>query len=657
MSIQFGRWNFDERPVDADYFGRIESFLSTYQFDDTRCYTKNKIKILHRSFYTTEESRREVQPYISPSGIVLTWDGRLDNRPEVTRQIEETLTQGSTDIEIVAAIYEKSGTACFAKLIGDWAIAVWDPKNDSLILAKDHVGSRHLYYSFDRAQVTWSTILDPLVLLSGKTFELNREYVAGWLGSLPAPDLTPYVGIYSVPPSSFVTLQRGRRSIHKYWDFDPSKRILYRLDDEYEEHFRSVFKTAVSRRLRSDSIVLAELSGGMDSSSIVCVADSILAQGTTGATGLNTVSYFDDSEPNWDELPYIAKVEEARGHKGFHIDVGSDAKAFFDFTTETFAPLPGFENSTVTEVRKAFKQCLLSGGHRVVLSGFGGDEVMGGVPNPVPELADLLTRLKLIRFLRQLHAWALHTRKPALHLLGGIVEEFFPARWGGLRDHKAPQWLNAEFAARHRKALQGYEYPLKLFGPLPSIQENLRTFGNLTREMACSIQPAEAMYEKRYPYLDRNLLEFLYSIPKAQIARPGQRRSLMRRALRGIVPDELLNRKRKAFVARAPLVALSREANAISNLSKDMIAAHLELVNSELFSTAVASARAGHEIPIVFLIRTISLEYWLRSALKQGALYISALTFRPSVVSEGRKSIPKIRGSDDQGPRMKKVRV
>jgi asparagine synthase (glutamine-hydrolysing) len=94
-------------------------------------------------------------------------------------------------------------------------------------------------------------------------------------------------------------LARGTQKVTKFWDFDPAKSTRYRTDAEYEEHFRDVFAQAVGRRLRSDSPVLAELSGGMDSSSIVCMADEIARHEPGGARRVETVSYYDDSEPNW----------------------------------------------------------------------------------------------------------------------------------------------------------------------------------------------------------------------------------------------------------------------------------------------------------------------------------------------------------------------
>ena len=321
----------------------------------------------------------------------ITWDGRLDNRAELISELRDSLTIDSTDVAIVATAYEKWGANCFAKLIGDWALSIWNPGNRSLILAKDPIGTRHLYYSFDNNQVTWSTILDPLVRLAGKTFALNEEYIAGWFSMFPAVHLTPCVGIHSVPPSSFVLLRPGKHAVSKYWDFDPEKKIRYRTDAEYEEHFRTVFAKAVQRKLRSDRPVLAELSGGRDSSSIVCMADTIVARGAADTPRLDTISYYDDSEPNWNERPYFTKVEEKRGRTGWHVNVGAQDPEEIpapepppESAHGRFVPTPGYDGRTSPQ----FRMCMASQGNRVVLSGIGGDEVMGGVPTPAPELEE-----------------------------------------------------------------------------------------------------------------------------------------------------------------------------------------------------------------------------------------------------------------------------
>src|SRR5258708_675757 len=406
MSVQFGRWNFDGKPVDRDYLEKAKASIAPYGPDDAGSYSQSICSILSHAFHTTNESPREGQPHVTASGAILTWDGRLDNRADLVRQLRGMLTIGATDVEIVAAAYEYWGSDCFAMLIGDWALSLWDPRTRSLTLAKDSIGTRHLYYSFDNNQVTWCTILDPLVLFAGKTFALCEEYVAGWFSFFPAAHLTPYVGIHSVAPSSSVLLRPGKQTIRKYWDFDPGKRIRYRTDAEYEEHFPPVFADAVQRRLRSDSPILAELSGGMASSSIVCMADTIIARGGAEPPRLDTLSYYDDSEPNWNERPYFTKVEEKRGRTGTHIDVSSKEKPKFEPDNDCFAVTPGSGGHSSEQ----FIACMRSQGNRVVLSGIGGDEVMGGVPTPTPEMEDLIATGQFRTLAHQLKVWALNKR-------------------------------------------------------------------------------------------------------------------------------------------------------------------------------------------------------------------------------------------------------
>jgi asparagine synthase (glutamine-hydrolysing) len=616
VSVQFGRWNFDGKPVDRDYLEKVKPFLSPYGPEDAGSYSQRNISILYHAFHTTKESRREVQPHLTSSGSILTWDGRLDNRDELIPQLHGAVTTHSTDVEIVATAYEYWWEDCFAMLIGDWALSIWTPHTRSLILAKDPIGARHLYYSVDDKQVTWSTILDPLVLLAKKTFSLCEEYIAGWFSFFPATHLTPYIGIRSVPPSSSVLIRPGKHSVNKYWDFDPGKRIGYHTDGEYEEHFRSVFSETVRRRLRSDSPILAELSGGMDSSSIVCMADTILARGAAETPRLDTISYYNDSEPNWNERPYFTKVEERRGRTGTHIDVSKQEPFICAPDRDHFAATPGSGSGRPSEASRQLAACMASQGNRVVLSGIGGDEVMGGVPTPTLEIEDLLARGHLRTLARQLKVWALNKRKPWFHLLFEAARGFFPPSLVGVPEHKRPApWLNPGFIERNRNALQGYETRLKLFGPLPTFQENVFALEVLRRQLACDVLSADLLREKRYPYLDRDLLEFMYGIRRDQLVRPGQRRSLMRRALVGIVPDEILNRKRKAYLARAPLAAIAKDWAHFAEMTQHMASSSLRIVDANKFSETLQKASHGQEVPTVTVMRTLGIEHWLQGLL------------------------------------------
>src|ERR1700722_1250409 len=134
----------------------------------------------------------------------------------------------------------------------------------------------------------------------------------------------------------------------------------------------------------------------MDSSSIVCMADAVLAQGAAQTPRLDTLSYFSDSEPNWNERPYFTKVEEGRGRPGCHIDIGSQEVFKFESGFPPFSATPGAPNTRPSEATRQFRGCLTAQGTRRVVSGIGGDEFTGGVPTPVPELMDSLVRVRFV---------------------------------------------------------------------------------------------------------------------------------------------------------------------------------------------------------------------------------------------------------------------
>ena len=611
MSAQFGRCNFTGQPVDAIYLEKVKSILEPFAPHGTNSLAADGVSILYCALQTTEESKREKQPYVSIKGSVITWDGRLDNRGELIGQLGSHLNVTATDVEIVSAAYDQWGVKCFAKLIGDWAVSIYSRETSSVVLAKDFAGIRHLYYSVNQERIIWSTILDPLVLLSDNSLALSEAYISGWFSQFPASHFTPYVNIHSVPPSSFVVLSRKKKTESKYWDFDPNKRIRYSSDAEYEDHFRVAFTNAVKRRLRANVPILAELSGGMDSSSVVCVADQIFTTESGGTPRLDTVSYFSNSEPHWDERPYFSKVEEKRGRPGCHIEIDSDLKLWSE--PDHFVSSPdsvAFPNAAA----KAYAEHLKSGPYQVVLSGIGGDEATGGVPTPIPELTDLLARARLRRLAHQLKIWALNKREPWIHLLVEAASRFCPL-WltGGSKNARPPEWLTHGFVHRNHIGLRGSRTRLNLSRGLPSFQLNLLTLDFLRRQLACSPAPCLPAYEKRYPYLDRCLLEFLYAIPREQLVRPGQRRSLMRRALKGIVPDEVLNRRRKAFAARSVFLSISAEWPALLEVSRNMAASRHGIVDSQAFLRVLEKARDGQQVPITTVIRTLGIEAWLRS--------------------------------------------
>jgi asparagine synthase (glutamine-hydrolysing) len=413
-------------------------------------------------------------------------------------------------------------------------------------------------------------------------------------------------------------VNEGRETVRRYWDFDPTRIIRYPSDADYESEFRHFLAASIKRRLRSDHPVLAELSGGLDSSSIVCMADVLIRSGVVNPPKLDTVSYYDTSEPSLDDHLYFARVEENRGRRGRHIDF-SGRKFFDDPDVGAFTPFD--MSSRSSQPGKELADCLTSGGYRTLLSGVGGDEVTGGVPTPVPELQDLIASGNWRSLPRQLKAWALNKRRPWFHLFWEAVREFGPVTLAGVSaTHRSARWLDPGFVRRNQAALEGYPARVKCFGPLPSFQANLNALEVLRRQLSGQAPASAPPYEKRYPFLDRELLGFLFAVPREQILRPGQRRSLMRRSLEGIVPTEVLNRKRKAFVARAPLAAISNEWARVAELSQDMVSRSLGVLDQDSFLQSLWKAGEGQATNAQPLLRALYLEIWLRSIVQGGFL-------------------------------------
>lgn len=614
MGTYAGCWQFDDPRRDVDFIDSVYRLVSTDSPDSTGCYQQNGLCVVNRAFCADAEARNEVQPYRSPSGLIVTWDGRLDNRAQLLSELDGSFAGSSPDVSILAAAYEKWGEAVFARIIGDWTLTICNPQERLVVLAKDAIGPRHLYWHISPHHLVWSTSLEIIASADRCPHSLDQDYVAGWFCDLPSPDLTPFSSIHSVAPGSIVRIRPGKCTITTFDVFDPTERIHYRQDCEYEEHFRAAFAESVRRRLRSDRPVLAELSGGMDSSSIVCMADHLMRREHADAPRLDTVSFYDPSEPNWDERPYFSIVEKWRGRAGRHIDV-SRSNSSVPLSSERFGIVPSECGVELSEAAQ-FADCLSSHESRIVLSGIGGDEVTGGVPSPIPELADYLARLRFRILARQMTAWALSTREPLIYLLAATCKSFLPKTQPAIRSLPAAEWLTPEFIRKHKKITRVQTERLRLFASRPSYQENLLALKALQSQLEHSGRRTTLPHEVRYPYLDKDFLEFLFAIPREQIVRPGQRRSLMRRALAGIVPREILERKRKAYILRAPMLAIATNWEKLNLITHEMVSSEMGIVDPDKFRQVLSQIRGGTAVPIAPVLRTLLVEQWLRGHLR-----------------------------------------
>jgi asparagine synthase (glutamine-hydrolysing) len=618
MSVQAGMWNYDGCPADQSFLDKISHDLAEFGPDGEEKYSDGSVGMLYRAFHSTPESCVETQPYIAANGMAITWDGRLDNRDELLPQLRGHLQSDLTDVALVAAALERWGTDCFGKLIGDWAIAVWSREKRELILARDYVGVRHLFYFHDARRIAWCSHLSSLAQ-SGKRFTVCDEYIAGYLVHHPDAGLTPYQEIRSVPPGKFVKVHDGKITIHTYWNFDFQSRVSCKTDAEYEEQFRHLFRQAVRRRLRTDPPVLSELSGGLDSSSIVCMADDIFAREGVSAQRLDTFSYYDSNEPSEDDFVHLTKIVEKRGGRAFRVDLKGEGDSL-PLSYSKFVAIPGFGHRA--ELTSAFSKILELRKYRVMLSGLGGDEMNGQPLNPRLLMANLLADFQLKELSRQLIAWSLLTRKPAIHLFAGMLAQFMPAvvRARFSKEGKREKWITQSFARKYKLEVRQVGM---LEGPgyfRPGSRESAEAVIALGRQMT---QMGPSLIERRYPYLDQNLVEFLSIIPLTQLLQPGERRFLMRRALKDIVPAMILARKTKASAARCYAATLEKHWPQVEKLFAAAFSSRLGYVDQNQLLATLLSMKHGHS-PRHFLrqLKALSLELWLRDAETRGVISI-----------------------------------
>jgi asparagine synthase (glutamine-hydrolysing) len=234
----------------------------------------------------------------------------------------------------------------------------------------------------------------------------------------------------------------------------------------------------------------------------------------------------------------------------------------------------------------------------------------------MPELADLLVSGQVQKLVIRSLQWCLVDRSPLVAMLANTAR--FTARiygHSGVNRETVPSWITSE--ARTLCALSGspqIEHDPRI-GLRPSTIEAGLTWWFLLETLPHLFPSLLTKREYRYPYLDRELVEFLFRVPREKLLNPGRRRTLMRNALKGIVPPEILERRRKAYVVRKPLLSLQAESGKILALFARPVLAEYGLISGPTVRAAVQLIAEGREPQLwTSLMRCISLELWLRSA-------------------------------------------
>ncbi|HKY28330.1 MAG TPA: asparagine synthase-related protein [Pyrinomonadaceae bacterium] len=627
MSTLGGICNFDGRVVSKQTLLSLADTSTRRESDGDSHARIDTVGMIYRAFHTNRESRLEKQPLVTHEGHILTWDGRLDNRDELLTQIRIDTSEVNTDVTIVMGAYHKWGVDFPLKLIGDFALALYDSHARTLILARDPIGTRTLFYDLSKHEIRWSSDLKPLLLLSPASSEIDEEYVTQFLIRSPGPDRSPYKHIRPVPPGHALVIRHGNARLHRFWSLDPQQRLRYKTDAEYEEHYRSLFHEAVKCRLRVDGPVWAELSGGLDSSSIVCVAHHILHEEEVQATNIETVSYVSDECSSADERTFIRDVEERLGIAGHHMKQ-ENYQLFARFDGDGDIVMPNVLHCFANRYQ-ALQEAILNSGARVLLTGQGGDEVNCSQESATPLLADLLKECKLIKLHKTIQLWSQVYKTPYVQLFWEGLQPLLPtniqSRLRPRPQHQVPSWFHPSFVSRLnvRERMLG---TTDVFG-FSSLSGRDQSVGFLSAVNSISAGSLRERYqlEVSHPYLHRPLVEFLQAIPYEQRVRPGEARSVMRRALLDLLPERIAKRRSKGGIDEVLYRALAQEWPRLRSMFETARVASHGYVDKQALIVALDRARHGYEPQTAHLFRTIALEFWLRALeLQRGSKVRSA---------------------------------
>jgi len=613
MSIIFGIRRTIGPDVDRGELLTLASATDRYAPAGTFVRASHMVGVGFQPALTHERSQLELQPATDRVGNLLVLDGRLDNHAELKNMlgIIDPLT---ADSAIVLAAFEHWGTQCFSSFIGDWALALWSPDDQIMYLARDHAGARTLYFTNCHGTLRWATHLETF-FAHGERYSLNEEYAAAYLCAQPIQALTPYVGIEAVPPAHYIAIQGNRATKTAYWSPVARRQILYKSDSEYEEHFLALFRQSVIRRTGPGAPILAELSGGMDSTSIVCISDDIRKSDGAGVDGLlDTLSYYDPAEPNWNEESYFAITEAKRGKRGVHIETPTAMQTFESSLCDSNMPLWPGTDRTFLEQERAILSAIEDRGCKTIISGIGGDELLGGIPLPFPELADCLVSGRIPHLLGQAMKWCVSSRASLVQLLLETIKftaNLYRAPRPKLDD--LPPWIEPRFGEKCLRFQLKRGTDERLLGSMPSKLSFAQAWRSIPETLPHTQPGCLSRFEFRYPYLDRDLVDFLAQVSREQVVRPGRRRSLMRRALKNIVPVEILERRRKGSIIRGPLIALQSQSAAIEELFRTSCLADLGFIEPARLKPAVEFVLSGRESKWGFsIMRVLAFELWLR---------------------------------------------
>lgn len=625
MSAIFGIFRIDGQDIDPKMIKDMDTVLSHRGPDGSGVWLDRSIALGHQMLHTTPESVREKLPFKDETtGMVITADARIDNRSELSNLLNLGDTEEVPDSLFILKAYQKWGENCPDRLLGDFAFAIWDPVNECLFCARDHMGVKSFYYYLSDEVFYFATEIKAILKMQDVPRRVNELKIAFYLKFMILDkELTFYEDIFGLPGANFLKIDHQRYEIKKYWDIDPEFMIKLDSEEEYVTAFREIFEEAVKCRLRSAVPVGFLLSGGLDSTSVVCMAKKILEK-DSNFNFIETFSYVSDDVPGSNERNFIEETIETGGiHPTFiHADKISPFEEIETLLENQEQPFFTPHMSIFRNMYRAMHEENI----RISLDGEGGDQISSIGPNYFKELFVTLQWKILIREIKYLSKQ--NNRNP-LRIF--INYAFFPCLPRKLQEfylnyrkisfeNDDPRFkiLNKSFSQK----LGGENHLEKVIrGPTraantPRKLHHLYLTGmaiesdNETRDKS----GGEFFIESRSPFRDKRLIEFCYGVPTEIKYRYGWDRYLHRAAMKGIIPEGI---RCKPFKHPGPPISQrnilffgKNTLDEIINTDNKILA---DYINLDLITDIYQKYKSGNAgTDTIFLWFSVILYFWLR---------------------------------------------
>jgi asparagine synthase (glutamine-hydrolysing) len=613
MKLQLGLLYLDGRPTTLDDLAELLGERGHCPTDISDDIADGALIMAYRGDRISPEEESETQP-LRRGPLILTWDGRLDNREEFADRLRLRDLEHTSDPAIVLQAYEAFGEGVFDDLIGEFALTLWCGRTKTLQFARSACGARPLYYVLDKDRLVWSSDFAHLVKISNVNLDLNDNYILEYLVWQPSTTHTPLKNVQVVPPNRRVRLEARQLKTRQLWDPTRISPLRFRTDQEYEELCHEKIYEAVRVRLRSKHPIFAELSGGLDSSTVVLAADKALRTSNHSPQSLQTVSFVYEESQSCDERPFIRTVEEKRGIETHlvrecdqGITLGLEENPEFTGLPNALHCFPGRYRRISKMMREQHASVLLTGG--------GGDHLFWSEPDGAPIVADEIRKANVLGAHKACRTWSRIAHIPYYEML---LSKSVPLTYGSIflrnSSYKQPQipaWIHSRHTERPLStapAFDGYAS----WCSSPSRRAQVFIIDHMFRQLGAGIFQEYPDLYVSHPYSHRPLIEFCLGVPVSQFLREGQTRSLMRRSLHDLLPRKTAKRVSKGLVDETIIRALQREWATTTNLEDWQICMR-GYVDRAALVHCLKQLRLGILGLSGPLFRLFSLERWLRS--------------------------------------------